>query len=340
MSSGPKNQTTTTKTEFPDWYNDQSMSNLILGNNEAMQGYQPYTGQRFAGNNQWFQGAGSLINDPNFGSFDVGGKDQLSASFGGMDSAINNLNGFNYNPQQVNAGMLKDVDMSQYMNPYTQNVIDQSMGDMNRQREIAQQGNASKAAAAGAFGGSRHGLVESETNRGYSDSQANMSAQLRNEGYNNAQQAAMGDLNRDLQGQGMNQNAGLNAAQMRLGALQGAGQLAGQRGNLALGAGQQRMSGDLARYNSMMQMGQMQHGMEQNQNDFDYQQWNEGKNWNKDQVGWLAGLLNGTPTGQSSSASQPMYKNPVSGALGGALGGFGMGGIPGAIGGGLLGLFG
>jgi len=125
----------------------------------------------------------------------------------------------NYKPQS-----LSDVNMGKYMNPYTGQVIDKTMADMDRSRQMIQDQNGAAATAAGAFGGSRHGLVEAETNRGYADQVGQMSAGLRQSGYQNAQQAAMNDLaRRDAQN-------GL--------VMQGAGGLAGLSGQ-AFGYGQQ-----------------------------------------------------------------------------------------------------
>lgn len=44
--------------------------------------------------------------------------------------------------------------------------------------------------------------------------------------------------------------------------------------------------------------------------------------------------------GGTSTTTQPIYRNPLSGALGGAMAGASVGGLPGAIGGGLLGYYG
>ena len=76
-----------------------------------------------------------------------------------------------------------------YMNPYTQQVIGAAQGDLNRSRQMALNDVGQAATAAGAFGGSRHGLVEAETNRGFADASSDMAAQMRNQAFLNAQQA-------------------------------------------------------------------------------------------------------------------------------------------------------
>lgn len=90
--------------------------------------------------------------------------------------------------------------MSDYMNPYTQNVIDATMGDIDRQRQIALTGNAGDAAAADAFGGARHGLVEAQTNEAALREMARTSAGLRHGGFMDAASLSGQDVANRAQG--------------------------------------------------------------------------------------------------------------------------------------------
>ena len=56
-------------------------------------------------------------------------------------------------------------DVDRFMNPYTQQVIDPVLRDIEQSRALQQQANASKAMSQGAFGGDRQALVDAETNR-------------------------------------------------------------------------------------------------------------------------------------------------------------------------------
>lgn len=115
--------------------------------------------------------------------------------------------------QSYNAAQLADKDLGDYMNPYTQNVIDTTMGDLDKARKMALNSTGAAATAGGAFGGDRHGIMESQNNADFMDQVARSSAQLRNQGYQNAQSAAMGDVNALNQSYasnaGMAQQAGL-----------------------------------------------------------------------------------------------------------------------------------
>ena len=94
---------------------------------------------------------------------------------------------------------LLDVDMGAYQSPYTQQVIEQSMADIQRQADISRGQAQSRAIGAGAFGGSRSALLESESQRPFIEQMARTAAGLRESGFQQAQQAALSDLARQQQ---------------------------------------------------------------------------------------------------------------------------------------------
>lgn len=99
-----------------------------------------------------------------------------------------------------------------YMNPYTQNAVMANNDEIARQLGIMQSANAANAHAAGAFGGSRHGLVEANTNRAALDAMARQGANMYHNGYGLALQGAMGDADRALAGSQTGVNNALNIA--------------------------------------------------------------------------------------------------------------------------------
>ena len=79
-------------------------------------------------------------------------------------------------------------DLSPYMNPFTDQVIDRSIGDM--QRERAWLGNSIEDEMLGmgsAYGGSRHGIREALADESYLKNVGDLSARLRSDSFNNAQ---------------------------------------------------------------------------------------------------------------------------------------------------------
>ena len=165
MSKGKSTTSTTTDPQQMAIYTDlYDRSKAIAG-----QPFVPYTGSRVAGFNP----------------------DQLQ----GFDSTRGMFqDSMSYNPR----GLLSDLgtqplDIQSFQNPYNTQVIDQSLNDLDRARQIRLQSDQDRAIGAGAFGGSRSALLEAETNKNFADAAARTSSNLRQSGYNNALNAAMQD---------------------------------------------------------------------------------------------------------------------------------------------------
>lgn len=168
MASGSKqtqtvNQTTTQTPSVPSYFQNPTMA--LAGNVERMAGMDPpsFTTPATANQNTAFQQAPGLLN---------------------------------YQPQQLGG-----MDLTRYMNPYTQSVIDTSLNDLDRARRIAINGNSGAFTTGGgpnAWLSDRAGVADAETNRGFLDQAASLSAGLRQAGFNNAQGAAQFDINTGL----------------------------------------------------------------------------------------------------------------------------------------------
>jgi len=120
---------------------------------------------------------------------------------------FNQLGGLTF----ANTGSIMDG-MGQYANPYEDEVINRTQMDIARQNQIQQQGNRAAAASSGAFGGSRHGVVEALTNEASQRTMADTSAGMRRQGFMDAAGLANQDIgNRFAAGSGLLQ-AGQGAA--------------------------------------------------------------------------------------------------------------------------------
>tara|TARA_R110000772_G_scaffold78530_1_gene168422 strand:- start:149 stop:1180 length:1032 start_codon:yes stop_codon:yes gene_type:complete len=146
----------------------------------ASQPFVPYTGSRVAGFNpdqlQGFDATRGIFESSQ--AFDPRG-------------AINTLAG-------QSAPTLLGADINAYQNPFNTQVIDQSLSDLDRARQMALGGDQDRAISAGAFGGSRSGILEAETNRAFADQAARTSSGLRQAGFNQAQRAAESDIGREM----------------------------------------------------------------------------------------------------------------------------------------------
>lgn len=161
-----------------------------------------------------------------------------------------------YNPQQVQGQSFLNANIGAYMNPYLQNVAGNVLSDLDRQRLMQQEQNAASAVKAGAFGGSRQGIVEAETNRAAQETAAKALTDLYAGGFNAAAGLAGQDLSYAQQAALANQQAGLAGAGLNL-------QAANQLG--ALGQTQQGMAqADIA---ALGNIGSMQQQLAQAQAD-------------------------------------------------------------------------
>jgi len=106
----------------------------------------------------------------------------------------------------------------QFMSPYQQQVIDTTLAEFDKQRQMAQQKIGAGAIGSGAFGGAREGIQQAEFGAQSLQDRAALQAQLLQQGFGQAQQAAQ---------TAFNQQQGLASLQPAL-----AGQEAQQLGTL------------------------------------------------------------------------------------------------------------
>jgi hypothetical protein len=117
-----------------------------------------------------------------------------------------------------------------YMNPYQQQVTANALQEMQRQADIARQGQAAQAVRTGAFGGTREGVQRAEMERGLLDVLGKRILQDYSQNYLQAQQAAQQGFESQQQRQ---LAAGQALGQMSLLPSQIAGQQASILGNQA-----------------------------------------------------------------------------------------------------------
>ena len=169
-------------------------SKELLGKAQALtdtnqNAYQSYGGERLAGftpmQQQAFQNIAGMQVSPQTGqATGLAGM----AGLGGLGAGQNYMN-MATNPAAIQA----------FMSPYQQNVTDwqkqQAIMDYGRQLP----GIGASAAQQGAFGGSRHGLVESEAQRNLQNTLAGIQATGSQNAFNAAQQAQQFGANLGMQ---------------------------------------------------------------------------------------------------------------------------------------------
>jgi len=284
--------------------------------------YEPYSGERVAGLTPLQQQA-----QTGYGALSMGGPQygQAAQAYGDLAQ----MQAPTAQAAQIGpVGTIAQADMAQYMSPYTEQVIESGLRELGGAQEMSLNQQGAQATAARAFGGSRQGIAEAETRKAYGQQAADLIARERANAFRNAQQAAQFDITgqqqraiqqASLQQQtGMaNQQAALQAAQLRGAGAAGLGSIAGQQLQSQLaGLGAQMTAGEAAR--SLSQAGL----------DAGYENYLAQMQYPLTQFGVLTGAAGAVPRGYGTTIERdPMgsFGNLLSG-LGKFGTGFGYGG--------------
>jgi len=121
------------------------------------------------------------------GPLTAGASDLQQQAFAGAKTVA----GAGYDPTKFTSGTFGAEQAQQYMNPYLSAVLDPQMKELQRQADITRIGDAGRMTRAGAFGGGRQAIMESEGNRNLLNTQADTLGR----GYASAYDKAMGQFN-------------------------------------------------------------------------------------------------------------------------------------------------
>jgi hypothetical protein len=248
-------QQTGTESSLSNWVGPYVTEMLGRGQAISTQPYQAYTGPLTAGpsalQTQAFQGIGNLTIPT----------DQMQA----------------YTPQTFTAEQAQN-----YMNPYLQAALDPQIAEARRQAEIDRINAAGRLTRAGAYGGSRQAVMESEGMRNLASNLANITGT----GYMTAYDRAMQQFNTE--------------EDRRRGAV-------GEAQNYGLGV-----------LKSQADFGALQRDIEQKGIEADIKQFEEEREFPYKSVQYMQSLLQGLPLATSSySYAQPSQLSEILGTVGG-----------------------
>jgi len=204
--------------------------------------------------------------------------------------------------------------ISQYMNPYSNMVLQQQLAEMNRQAQIQGQDLQAQATKAGAFGGMREGVQRAELGRNLAQTQNQAIANSLNQGYGQALNTAQQQQQAQLAGYNQLGNIGqgigsLATGQFGIGAqmAQGLGALGAQQGNLAtqgaaLGQAAQGMGQQDT--NFLFNLGASQQKQLQGELDAARQNQLQQNMQPYQQLGFLSDIYKGAPSSQMGVTTQ------------------------------------
>lgn len=260
---GGGNQTSTQVQQIDPRAWDFISRNAGRAESIANQPFQPYQGEGYAGlspNQNLAMGAARDLN---------------GAGAPALNYAVQGAQGLlGYTPQNITAAQATNPNaaagVAQWQNPFENQVVTNTLNDIERSRKMAIMDNTDRAIAAKAFGGSRHGVADSLTNETYGRLANDAASGLRMQGFNTAAGLAQQDATRGLNANqfnasalnavaGQNQSADLQGANLR----SGVSGLLGQLGNSQFNNAQGYVSG-------LLGTGGVDQQTRQGANQFDY----------------------------------------------------------------------
>jgi len=268
-------------TELPEWAKPYAKDILAKGQaltDVTQNPYQQYDQARIAGfspmQQQAMQNAQGMTVAPQTGEATAGA---TMAGIGGLGVA-GQANPYGFQNQ-----------VGGYMNPYLQMSLAPQLAEANRAYDIGATKQQSAATQAGAFGGSREAIMAAENERNRNTGLNQIVGQGYNTAFNNAQQQYNQNLQNQLAGFGL-----MNQASSNLGQL-GQNQYGQEMGINQLQAGY-----------GAQQQAQAQKGLDTAYQDFTNQQ-----NYPYKQLGFMSDMIRGLPLGQQSTTQ--MYQAPPTG---------------------------
>lgn len=311
---GGKSTTTETKeVKLPWWVEQQAQSNLARANEVANRPYQENPYQKVAPLDAMAYNARKH----------VAGLDDYFGDYGKASTALEGL--LSYNPADIKASTvgvrsLAGTDLTPYMNPFTQEVEQRGLQALASETNRGQTKLAQDATRANAFGGTRQavqqGVALGESSRAAGD----LSAQLREKNFTQAQAAAVGDIQREYE------------AAVKRGDWAQAAQIASvdadlkAHGQTIEAAGQMQKNADAAQAARMNQIatelgvGQVFQDQAQREADLKASKWQKKWDYPLETLNILLASLGMTPYGHTETGTSTTKQSGGGGGMGEALG--------------------
>lgn len=273
LGGKPKTQSTN-QTQLPPWMEKSSQDAVARGQELGTRAFTQYTDPRVAG----------LTGNEQLASQTASG-----AAGGGMPYLQNAQAALTRGTQTF-----PEADINAYMNPFIKQALDPAARDIGEQFSMRGNQDNAMAASRGAFGGSRHSMMDA--NRMNAEGRA--LGDLYGQGYGRAFDTAAGQWNQDMNRQ-----------------MQGSGQWAG------LGQMHDSLVGN--DINRLMSTGGMERGVQQAGLDTDFQEFMRGQNWDYQTMNTWLDSLRASPYGQTQTQTNTGSTSPLGTGIGifGKLGG-------------------
>jgi hypothetical protein len=322
----PTEQTTVTS-NVPEWARPYAMD--ILGFGKALtypkfnpqtgrleSGFQPYQGELVAGQTPLQQQAMSDLS-----RMQVSPQTSQATGFTGL-AALQAQDLARYNPlqqqQYYQSPFMQQGGLDPYMSPYMQGVVEEQKKQAIQDYGRMLPGMSAAAARAGAKGGTREALMQSEARRGLGEQLQNIQATGLQNAYQQATQQAMQDAGTRAQyglaGTQLGEQSRQFGAGLGLQGLQQQLAAAGQLGQL----GQQQFQQQSGILGAQLGAGAQQQALKQQQLASDYQRFIDEMQYPYKQLEFMSNLIRGIPSTDKTTSTYTPFSEM--GALGGIFG--------------------
>lgn len=238
-----------------------------------------------------YLGKGQALAEAPYQSF----QGPLTAGASGLQqqafAGIGSLAGAGYTPQTYQGGTFGADQAQQYMNPYLSAALNPQLDEMRRQAGITRVADAGRMVGAGAFGGSRQAIMESEGNRNLLEKQGAAIGQ----GYQSAYDKAVQQFNTE-------QDRRLGAEK----STEASRQYSADYGLKSLG--------------EAASLGAVQRGIETEGINADRQQFEEQRDYPYKMVQYQKDLLQGLPITSAATTANTTGVSQISGQIEGLMG--------------------
>ena len=317
--SSTPSETTVTQTDLPEYVEPYFRRILERTEAQSLTGYQPYGGQRIAEVSPDTAGSRQLTRDI-AGSGIAGLPEAMGVAAGNVQQAQTIAGqagpyGFGAANQFIDPGVAES-----YMSPYMRNVLDVQKQQAARQFNEQAGQRASQAVRAGAFGGSRQGVMEGVAQRGLLDRMANIEATGMQQAYQTGMQGFQADRAARMAQEQAQAAENRNALQQQLGALSFAGQQAGQMA----GFGEMGRAADIQNAQLLEAIGQQEEGYAQRGLDLAYEDFLRQQAFPEQQLQFYSSILRGVPVDPTVTQIGYQPYNPLQQALGAGIAGVGL----------------
>tara|TARA_R110001599_G_scaffold353315_3_gene591577 strand:- start:252 stop:1385 length:1134 start_codon:yes stop_codon:yes gene_type:complete len=297
---------------------------------DQISNYQPYPGERLTSSNMYGDIGASRAMTRGIAQQGIAGMPEamqagrmgMSASGRGIgytDQAVNRLRGAGqYDPTTFTGGAVQ-----QYMSPYMQNVVDVQKQQARLDFDRSQAGRDADAVSAGAFGGSRRGVVDALAEEGLQRQLGDIQAL--------GQQQAFDQASRQFEADRSDRQFGIGqllaGEQASLGAANQLGGMGQQFANMGAGLaslGERQRASDIQGAQLLDTVGRDIRAEDQGRLDLSYEDFVRQREYPQQQYERFAGLLKGMPITPNVDVQRMQSYNPLSQALGAGISALGL----------------